>query len=166
MKGLSYGGRFNFDGYLVSTSQRESYVQVFRSGWIEAGVAPFLGFPKEYQNRLPSIDLEDTIITSMRNYLDVQNRLAIPLPIFVSVSLLDVRGYQMPIHGSVWQQTGQAIDRDHLLLPELLVEDYSSDIGRLARPMFDALWQSSGHEKSLNYGEDGNWRPYHITANC
>ena len=158
MKATSYGGRYNFDGYLVSSPKSESYVQVFRSGIIEAAALPFRDDPEQYKNKLPSIDLERTILEAVSQYLDAQNRLSMPLPIFAAISLLGVRNYRMP-YGSSNQ--GQPIDRDNLLLPEVLIEEYGPRFARYLRPSFDALWQACGHEQDLNYDEDGDWRQYH-----
>lgn len=157
MKATSYGGRYNFDGYLVSSPKSESYVQVFRSGVIEAAALPFRDDPEQYKNKLPSIDLERTILEAISKYLDAQNRLSMPLPIFAAISLLGVRNYRMP-YGSSNQ--GQPIDRDNLLLPEMLIEESGPRFTRYLRPSFDALWQACGHEQDLNYDEDGDWRPY------
>ena len=161
MKGTSWGGRYNFDGYLVFSPKSESYVQVFRSGIIEAAAVPFLGISNEYKNQIASIDLERTILQAVSNYLEAQNRLPMPLPIFVAISLLGVRHYRMPIYSSYFANEGQPIDRDDLLLPEVLIEEYGSRFARYLRPSFDALWQACGHEQDLNYDEDGDWRQYH-----
>ena len=157
IKGMSWGGRYNFDGFLVFASQTESYVQVFRSGAIEAAALPFMGVPEQYKNQIPSVDFEQTIIVRMDNYLQVQNRLAIPPPIFASIALLQVKGYRMSSYAHS-DQRGAPIDRDNLLLPEILIEDYGSNVATLLRPAFDALWQACGQEKSPNYDDEGNRR--------
>jgi hypothetical protein len=158
MKGTSWGGRYNFDGYLVTSFPSESYIQVFRSGVIEAGAVPFLGLPAEYR-QIPSVDFERRIIASVTQYLNIQERLGIPLPIFAAITLLGVKGYRMssyePLQGS------STIDRDVLMLPEILIEDYGANIGKLLRPAFDALCQSGGVEKSPNYDGEGNWHAWH-----
>lgn len=160
MKGTSYGGHYNFDGYLVSSPKSGSYVQVFRSGIIEAAAHPFLGDPETYKNQIPSIGLERTILGAVSKYLEAQNRLSMPLPIFVAVSLLGVRHYRMPIRGR-FANEGQPIDRDNLLLPEVLIEEYGPRFATYLRPSFDALWQACGHEQDLNYDdEDGDWKPH------
>jgi hypothetical protein len=53
------------------------------------------------------------------------------------------------------------IDRDTLMLPEVLIEEYGAEIGKLLRPSFDALWQACGLEKSLNYDDQVNCRQHH-----
>jgi hypothetical protein len=36
------------------------------------------------------------------------------------------------------------IDRDTIMLPEVLIEDYGADIGRVLQPSFNALWRLAG----------------------
>ena len=57
-------------------------------------------------------------------------------------------------------KSGAPIDRDLLLVPELVAEAYDLDIGRTLRPIFDTIWSAAGYSGSLNYDPDGNWRPY------
>jgi len=49
------------------------------------------------------------------------------------------------------------IDRDILLLPEVLVDEFSAETPQVLRPAFDALWQACGFERSQNYDASGNW---------
>ena len=69
----------------------------------------------------------------------------------------------MPHLGLQYSKYSQSppIDRDTLMLPEALVEDYAVEIGRLLQLSLDALWQACGLEKSLNYDDEGNWRQHH-----
>lgn len=158
----SWGGRYNFDGYLVQAVSRHSYVQVFRSGLIEAlDAAIFDTEAKGYGKQIPSIAFEKTLIESISRYLDVQKRLAIPLPVFITISLLHVRGFSLSSGRSLAVFKSSQIDRDIVPLPEVAVEDYGTDLGRVLQPCFDALWQTCGLEKSLNYDDVGNWRPHH-----
>jgi hypothetical protein len=158
----SWGGRYNFDGYLVTEPKSSmSYVQVFRSGAIEAGDAGLLcGMPEQYKNQLPSIALEQELLGLLQRFLDASKQLSTSLPLFIAMSLLRVRGFKMsgdpfnPFPGN------EGIDRDVLELPEVFVEDYGSDLGKVLRPSFDALWQACGGEQSANYDSAGNWRPF------
>ena len=49
------------------------------------------------------------------------------------------------------------IDKDALLLPDLIVESYGLDAANILRGVFDAIWQSAGWPRSMNYDENGNW---------
>lgn len=52
-----------------------------------------------------------------------------------------------------------AIDRDVLHLPDAYVEQLPADPRSFLRPTFDALWQSSGWDRSYGYTEAGEWDP-------
>ena len=97
-------------------------------------------------------------MNAIQRYLDVQNRLAISLPIFIAITLLRAQGFSMSSYQSVGRTA--AIDRDILPLPEITVDDFGTDVGKTLQPSFDALCQSCGHEKSPNYDDKGNWRPH------
>jgi len=158
IRASAWDGRFTFDGYLVYSSPPKSYVQVFRSGIVEAADISLLDIPHSaYKNQIPSIAFEKEVIDAIGRYLNVQNRMAIPLPIFAAINLLRIKGFQM---SSYEYSPSPPIDRDTLILPEVLIEDYSAEIGSLLRPSFDALWQACGLEKSLNYDDEGNWRQH------
>ena len=49
------------------------------------------------------------------------------------------------------------IDKDVLLLPETVVEDYGVKAEQLLSPCFDSIWNACGYPKSMNYDEDGKW---------
>jgi hypothetical protein len=155
----NWGGRYNFDGYLVSSPTTRSYVQVFRSGSIEAVDAYLLHTElPDHQKQIPSIALEKEVIGAMRRYLKAQDHMAIPMPIFAAITLLRVSNFRMSSYSPF---PSPPIDRDRLILPEVLIEGYGADIGRALQPSFDALWQACGLEKSLNYDDEGNWRQHH-----
>ena len=106
--------------------------------------------------------------------------LDIKSPVRVSLSLLGVKGYLLWVDqredpfgigasDQAWDLRAipaqYAIDRDDLLLPGLLMDDFhgvnTSDLlsyaARKLRPSFDAIWRAAGRERSLHYDADGNW---------
>jgi hypothetical protein len=87
------------------------------------------------------------------NYLKLQETLGLYPPIFVMISLLDVKDYTL----SVPHLTTRPIDRNVLLLPDVVVEEYGQDSAAVLRPAFDAVWQASGFLRSGNYDETGKW---------
>jgi hypothetical protein len=158
----SWSGRYNFDGYLVTEPRSSmSYVQVFRSGAIEAGDAGLLcGMPEQYKNQLPSIALEQELLGLMQRFIDASRQLFTPLPLFIAISLLRVKGFRMSCDPFNPFAGNEGIDREILELPEVGIEDYGANLGTALRPSFDALWQACGVEQSPNYDSAGNWRPF------
>jgi hypothetical protein len=50
-------------------------------------------------------------------------------------------------------------DRDTILLPEILLQDFEGDSHALAKTMVDALWQAAGLPRCFNYNDAGVWEP-------
>jgi hypothetical protein len=54
------------------------------------------------------------------------------------------------------------MDRDVILIPEVFLENYPSGVHEVAsqlKPVFDAIWNSAGWSRSINYSKDGTWEP-------
>ncbi len=47
------------------------------------------------------------------------------------------------------------LDRDHILIPEVLADDFTTDLGQLLKPAFDIIWNAFDYPGSAMYGEDG-----------
>jgi hypothetical protein len=78
-------------------------------------------------------------------------------PFIVAPSLLGMKGLRM--RGSFDAVIGTAIPREVVLLPDVIVERDDVNIPTVLRPLFDALWQCVGVERSPSYGPDGTWNP-------
>ena len=158
--------RFNLDGFLTYSSVLDnkfySYVQLYRNGIIEA-VEGFLLGPMEelppIKERLiiPSIDFESKLPYALNLYFKVLHELRVDPPIFVFLSLLGVKGYKMGTNAPFGRYTQHPIDRDLLLLPEAVVENYEIRAEDAMRPLFDLIWNACGFQRSLNFDENGNW---------
>jgi hypothetical protein len=159
MSAGGWGDRYNFDGLLVLSTESKSYVQVFRSGSIEATDAETFKWTEDAQ-MVPSTALEQTVLEALPRYLSVQKELDIPLPIAVMLTLVGVKGFAMsvPQRFRIFNQ-GRRIDRDILPLPEVMIDSYDIAEHTIMQPIFESMWQAGGFEKSLNYDEQGNWKP-------
>ena len=155
----AFNYRYNFDGWLGFASGISAYVQLFRSGAIEAGEGALHLFRWTHQSRkLPVSVVENALVAALTRFLSVQKELAVPLPIALMLTLVGVKGFSLiiPQRFSVYSNT--PIDRDILQFPEVMVDDYDRPAHVVLRPVFDALWQSGGFEKSLNYDDNGDWK--------
>jgi hypothetical protein len=50
------------------------------------------------------------------------------------------------------------VDRDRVLVPDIVVEDLSKSADVFARPVLDMLWQAGGYAGSPHYDDNGRWR--------
>jgi len=151
--------RYNFDGILLSTNRTASatdsgYVQVFRSGAIESVTTDLLG---RIDKLIPSLIFERELILALDRYLRFEKNIGNNPPIVIMLSILGVKGHIMATRRLVFPDEARAIDRDNLLLPDILVEDYSQLACRLLHPAFDAIWQAAGWSRSGNYDDEGVW---------
>jgi hypothetical protein len=150
--------RLNLDGHLKydreGDGKSNSYVQLFRSGVIEAvQVWP------EWQGEkiLPSLAYERDLIEAMSTYQSVLPQLGLATPAYVFLSLLDVSGHRFAVDNSRFMNRDHYADRDALVLPEILIESWTVDSAEAMRPLFDMVWNAFGYARSFNYDESGRW---------
>ncbi len=152
-----HGGNdtFNFDGYLryaplSGSGYVGTYVLAFRSGAIEAVEATLLN-----RDHIPSVAFEKNIIESIRMYLAFQKQIGLQPPILIMLSFAGVRGKMMYVNPERNAGDARPIDRDVLLLPEIIVEDFEADPAQFMKPAFDQIWNACGLERSYNYDAEG-----------
>lgn len=158
----SWDGRHNIDGYAsyagIPREDYGGYVQAFRSGVLEAVDAAMLGTMKSTK-QIPAKEYEEELQKVLRICLNFLKISEIKPPIFVTCTFVGVKDFQMNVKTIKNLALGKAtpIDRDILTLPDVEVVDYDVNVGRLLKPIFDAVWQAAGWPGSHNYGADGNW---------
>jgi len=164
MGALGCSGRMNLDGCVTYQQQGNdgpcyAYAQLFRSGAIEA-VDGITLIGKE--PGIPSIAYEQELIRVTEAYVKLLRQLTIEPPIIVMLSMIGVKGYVMLLGPQyAFRSRVPVMDRDVLLLPEVILEDFSKESATILRPIFDAVWQSAGLTGSFNYNKDGKWSPRH-----
>jgi hypothetical protein len=47
------------------------------------------------------------------------------------------------------------IDRDALVLPEVMIESFECDAADVMKPLFDVIWNATGFPGCMNYDETG-----------
>ena len=156
--------RFNFDGLLTfqmgQSQHAHSYVQLFRSGAIEATDCDLL---RAHNGDLyiPTTAFERELIDALKGYASTQQSLGVEPPLVVMVTLSGVAGYRLAVSRRLmrpWDE-GHVIDRGLLAIPPVLVETYSVNPAETLRPIFDAIWNAGGWSHCMNYGESGEWAP-------
>jgi hypothetical protein len=101
-------------------------------------------------------------MSCLKNYLKVQQDLGLVPPIVLMLSLIGVKDYQIGF--GQFQDTRQPIDRDMALLPDVLIENFSTEPADILRPVFDAVWQAAGWRRCFNYDERGKWEDHSPTV--
>jgi hypothetical protein len=154
--------RYNFDGFVVYTwdppeTASGGYVQVFRSGIVEAVDARLLK-QREEKKYIPGTSYEQKLLAGLSAYLKALRDFEVEPPIFVLLSFVGVKGYKIATISAKFSHfKGYEIDRDLLLVPDILIEEYEIDVASVLRPAFDAVWRASGWERSMNYDKNDKW---------
>lgn len=154
--------KHNLDGFLCfdGSFSPYSYIQFFRNGVIEFTDTHMLG-KFDGKGEIRSEWFEPNLIELVPKLLYVQGQLGIQPPYFIMLSFTGVRGYTMGIsrlYSVLLGSQQYPIDRDELILPEIMVEDVSGDIPQIMRPVFDMVWNACGCSGSPNYNNDGVWQ--------
>lgn len=159
-------GRYNLDGLFtysnVDRGQYSAYTQLFRNGIIEA-VDSRIMIPShttngmEYPNLIPANQFESYLLQSIAKYLKLMSELVIEPPIFIFLSMLNVKDFVIYTNRAFDHYT-EAIDRDMLFLPGEIIESFDTVPEKIMKPIFDLIWNSCGEPKSLNFDENDNWR--------
>lgn len=159
----NFNKRYNIDGLLTYSSfpnseRSHSYVQLYRNGIIEA-VNSYLLWSRERKKIIPITAIERKLIESIPRYLEVYKKFNIEPPIFLFLSLIDVKGYKIRDDTRGWINEIFPIDRNIVLIPELIIEDFDIEPSQFLKPIFDSIWNACGFERSFNYTKDGVWKP-------
>lgn len=154
-----WNSRINFDGLLLFTgngSPSYSYVQLYRNGIIEAVNTSILSF-RGGDKIIPSKAYEEALIEALNNYLEVLRKIEVTIPLFCFLAFTDIKGYRLGLSAS-WLDS-YYIERDNLLLPETIIDNYDLKAETILKSSFDLVWNACGLERSYNYDENGNWSP-------
>jgi hypothetical protein len=160
MYSSGWNHRINFDGLLTYSPFGEggahSYTQLFRNGLIEATESRLLEPHGGDQLNIPSHAYEVKVIEAVRAYSRLFRSLEIAPPWFAMLSLIGVRGFRLAVRNA-WPSDTYPIDRDTLVVPEVMTDDADVEAHTFLKPAFDAVWQAGGFHESYNYADDGRW---------
>lgn len=143
--------RHNFDGLLSygldHNRQCYSYLQLFRNGSVEA-VNTSLMTRNEREERSPELYIhvgyEDVVLDFVRTILSLQQEMGVEPPIFVMLSFLGVRGYDIAYSGNIPPGERYPIDQNDLLIPEELIESFDTDIEVVMSRIYRIVWNAAG----------------------
>jgi hypothetical protein len=91
-------------------------------------------------------------------YISAQKDMGFIPPFLISLSLLGVYDCSIYVPPRWHPSADQKIDRNIILLPERLIDNFDFDLDQSLRPILDALWNASGWDRSPNFDEEsGRW---------
>jgi len=150
--------RLNLDGVLAFGTQQPcpSYTQLYRNGVIEAVQGRILAHEYEGRMVIPSVSYERYILEYLPRCFNLLQATDANVPVVVALTLLKTKGVCMGVNDP-WGQPGYPIDSDSLVLPEVIVDSFTTPPNRVLKPLFDLIWNACGLPYSTNFDGDGNW---------
>jgi hypothetical protein len=128
-----------------------AYSQVFRNGIIETASRNLLAHP--YGKKLiPCGAVPRDVMEYVRSAVRFYQRLSVSPPVVAMMSIVGVQDFEFAT--STEMGVGyytHRVDRDDLILPSVLVQDFTTSAVDICRPMFDALFNAAGFPKWPEY---------------
>ena len=66
------------------------------------------------------------------------------------LTLTGVKGLTMALGPRWMAHRPNAIDRDLLLIPEVIVDDYDASAKEILKPLITMIWQAAGFDRNYN----------------
>lgn len=157
----------NSDGFKIyehsaDSIQEVAYVQVYRSGIIEA-LDPYTLRQKHILENIlliPGGVFEAKIINAIHRYLSAFKQMQINLPVSIGITLIGIKGFKIAVSNNLIDLAAKRpINEDLLLLPEMEIPNVDlsrAELAKLMKKTFDKIWQAFGYTKSINYCESGD----------
>jgi len=152
--------RYNADGFLLTSMETSdkgrSYLQVFKDGPLEYGDSYVLG--SNSRGAIPSGILEQKLVDTFEKAMSLLKSLEVLPPIYVTLTLIGVKGAKLatPYYDSGYES--HLIDRDVVVCPDVEIQQsleehpYSTTL----LPLVNSVWQAAGIAQSLNIRR-GQW---------
>lgn len=145
----SWNYQINLEGVMHYAASRDdflsNYVQIYRSGILEI-TDEFAFTTDEDGNRLaPLKAIERWINQYLPQYVDCMKDIGVTPPVFMFLSIVGAAGcraYTDSLLADVMSLL--KLTRDLLMLPEVSIEDLSTDLPIAIMPVYDRLWNAFG----------------------
>ena len=135
--------RRNFDGFVTIVQSNEDrgrspgYVQVFRTGAIEAVSKQMIGLNDHHGMHIPSKAFELNVVDAARTYFNWLKNHEVECPIAICLSILGIKGAYMTSGFGPGERC--TIEKDNLIFPEVIVESLETPPEVWLKPVFDIL---------------------------
>jgi hypothetical protein len=155
----AWGYRLNLDGVVAFGSRQpcETYTQLFRNGVLEVVQGRILAGQHEGRLVIPSVAFEEYIVRYLPQCFRLLETIGAGLPIVVAMTLTHTKGLWMGVNTFLRDEAGYPIDAETIILPEAIVESFTTPAHEILKPMFDLIWNACGFPGSENFDAEGNW---------
>jgi len=137
-------GRFYINGIIEKATNN-----CFEPGWTSTNRSPQVKLDLIFRETL-AINVIDSVKGAISFYLEA----GISPPVIISCAIINGEGFTIPRNRG--QNTLGKIDRNLLLVPDVVVDDLDKNVFEIVKPILDSLWNSCGYMKCEYYDDEGN----------
>jgi hypothetical protein len=153
--------RYNLDGALMRNTRVPAWhSQLFRDGAIEYASTWFFGPDPESPKYLDPWTLQVNLVNLLPRFFRLQESLGIAPPVTVMLNLLHVGNLHLNVSDHPLQRSvlsDPQIDRDLVVLPDVVTDDFKVSPTTLLKTVFDSLWNAAGEKGCPYYQADADW---------
>jgi hypothetical protein len=148
----------NADGILLTSRKTTdggcSYLQVFKDGSLEYGDSYVLRW--NGRGSIPSGMLEEKLVATFERALSLLKSLEVAPPIFVTLTLIGVKGAKLATPYYTEGYESHPIDRDVVVCPDVEIQNALEDnpYPTTLLPIVNSVWQAAGIAQSLYIRRD------------
>lgn len=145
---IRYGGS-NYD------NRAKRYALFFRNCDIEY-LTSNVFYKEKY---LGGIFYENEVLNISRKSIKYYKNLNIQPPLVFQLSFIKIKGFMLDVNlDYLKMKESHPADREIILIPEILIEDYNINLESAFKTLFDMVWNIFGYPGCINYDEEGNRR--------
>jgi hypothetical protein len=134
-----------------------AYTQLYRTGVIEAVQGNLLARQQADITLFPSQTYEERILGYLGRCFQLLQTIGCGGPVVVALSLLGTKGLTMGVsENGIYDAF--PITEENIILPETVVEELTTPVEKILKPLFDLVWNACGFRESLNFDSEGKWR--------
>ena len=155
--------RMTYDGIIYwfenEKTNTMTYVELFNNGIVEAVDGLLIDTIESEGKELRMRYLEFRLINIVQQYFKGLKELNVQLPIYLFMTFVGVKGYNIPLTiYKLQQRESEKIDRNELILPGVKLNHDDDEIDKLLKPIFDSIWRACGMHYSLDFDDNGKFK--------
>lgn len=152
----------NADGLVLVAKSEEagkgqSYVQIFRSGYVEATDTMLLRPDQEGRHLIRSKTIESALARFVFGVESFFKKVDIEPPIYATMTMVGVKGYTGDLSNP---DIVKPVMKTVIRFPTTQISELSQnhhDVGTFLRPIYDVLAQCIGQRDAESFDSDGKW---------
>ena len=151
----AYYEQIVIDGIMFKDAdQKKSFVHYKTNGILEKCTSRYFNPNFNGKKFIYGKAFIESVIEEMNSMLEYYKRIDISTPIVLSCSIMNGLGYSISEYDDEYGE----IDRDALLIPDVIINDSSVPAEIILKPVFDAIWNACGYTHCNAYDDDNVYK--------